>query len=56
VNLGKNAFFKIALRQEGRILIKWNYIVYSVVSIKLYFKEGSSQWWTAVQEEISSTR
>ncbi len=29
--------------------ITWRYVACSYPSMKLYFKEGSSQWWTAVQ-------
>ncbi len=50
VDLDQAAFAQIADISAGRIPIKWHYVANDQSgNIKLYFKEGSSQWWTAVQ-------
>lgn len=50
VDLDQDAFAQIAELATGRIPISWHYVANDQAgSIKLYFKEGSSQWWTAVQ-------
>lgn len=49
VDLTQQAFEQIAAPVTGRIPVSWKYIAYDMPTIKLYFKEGSSQWWTAVQ-------
>lgn len=50
VDLDQRAFAKIATISAGRIPISWRYIANPVAgNMKLYFKEGSSQWWTAIQ-------
>jgi expansin (peptidoglycan-binding protein) len=50
VDLDQNAFAQIEDISKGRIPISWHYVANDQAgSIKLYFKEGSSRWWTAVQ-------
>jgi len=49
VDLEADAFAQIAEPVTGRIPISWNYVAYDVPTVKLVFKDGSSQWWTAVQ-------
>jgi len=49
VDLSQAAFEQISPIGAGRIPISWTYVSCSAASVKLYFKEGSSQWWTAVQ-------
>ncbi|MEJ2044915.1 MAG: expansin EXLX1 family cellulose-binding protein [Reinekea sp.] len=50
VDLTPAAFEQIAALSTGRIPISWQYIANPVAgNIKLFFKEGSSQYWTAVQ-------
>lgn len=49
VDLSAEAFAQIADPTLGRIPVSWKYLANDVPTIKLYFKEGSSQWWTAVQ-------
>ena len=50
VDLSQEAFEQIAELSTGRIPITWHYIANPVAgNIKLYFKDGSSQYWTAVQ-------
>jgi expansin (peptidoglycan-binding protein) len=50
VDLDQNAFAQIADISKGRIPISWHYVANDQAgNMKLYFKEGSSQWWTAVQ-------
>ena len=57
VDLVEDAFVKIAQRWEGRIPISWRYVPCpNVGNLVLYFKEGSSQWWTAVQVRDSRYR
>jgi hypothetical protein len=50
VDLDQDAFAQIADIATGRIPIRWRYRANDQAgSIKLVFKEGSSQWWTGVQ-------
>lgn len=49
VDLDQEAFAQIADLAQGRIPVRWSYVACSPPTISLYFKEGSSQWWTAVQ-------
>ena len=50
VDLDQNAFAQIADISAGRIPISWHYVANDQAgNIKLYFKEGSSQWWTGIQ-------
>jgi expansin (peptidoglycan-binding protein) len=49
VDLSQEAFAKISPIEAGRIPISWKYVSCTPPSVKLFFKEGSSQWWTAVQ-------
>ncbi|MEI8633357.1 expansin EXLX1 family cellulose-binding protein [Vibrio sp. PP-XX7] len=48
--MDQKAFAQIDNIPEGRIPVTWHYIANDQAgNMKLYFKEGSSQWWTAVQ-------
>lgn len=50
VDLDQDAFAQISDISAGRIPISWHYVANDQAgNIKLYFKEGSSQWWTGVQ-------
>lgn len=49
VDLDQPAFAQIADLAQGRIAIEWRYVACTPPTLSLYFKEGSSQWWTAVQ-------
>lgn len=49
VDMSDPAFFQLGTYQEGRFPISWKYVPCSYASMSLFFKEGSSQWWTAVQ-------
>lgn len=50
IDLSQEAFAKIAEVAQGRVDISWKIISPSVSTPVSYrFKEGSSQWWTAVQ-------
>jgi expansin (peptidoglycan-binding protein) len=50
LDLEQAAFAQIDDIVAGRIPVKWHYIANDQAGdMKLYFKEGSSQWWTAVQ-------
>ncbi|MEJ2621382.1 MAG: expansin EXLX1 family cellulose-binding protein [Candidatus Thiodiazotropha sp.] len=50
VDLDQDAFAQIADIATGRIPIRWHYLANDQAgSVKLVFKEGSSQWWTGVQ-------
>jgi expansin (peptidoglycan-binding protein) len=50
VDLDQNAFAQIAEISKGRIPISWHYVANDQAgNMKLYFKEGSTRWWTAVQ-------
>ncbi len=50
IDLSEEAFSKLAPMSRGRIPITWGYIRCNVSGpIVYHFKEGSNQWWTAVQ-------
>lgn len=49
VDLSQEAFAKISPIEAGRIPISWRYVSCNARSAKLFFKEGSSQWWAGVQ-------
>ncbi|KQU66041.1 MULTISPECIES: expansin EXLX1 family cellulose-binding protein [unclassified Rhizobacter] len=49
VDLSQEAFAKISPLGAGRIPISWKYVSCTPPAAKLYFKEGSSQWWAGVQ-------
>ncbi|MEZ4225593.1 MAG: expansin EXLX1 family cellulose-binding protein [Polyangiaceae bacterium] len=50
IDLSPEAFAKIADISKGRVPISWQYVPCSVSGPVVYrFKEGSNQWWTAVQ-------
>lgn len=49
VDLSQEAFAKISPIEAGRIPISWKYVSCTPPASKLFFKEGSSQWWTGVQ-------
>jgi len=50
VDLSREAFSEIADLEAGRVPISWKVVSCSIEGpIAYHFKEGSSQWWTAVQ-------
>ncbi len=50
IDLSPDAFAKIADVALGRVNITWKYVECGVTGPILYrFKEGSNQWWTAIQ-------
>ncbi len=50
IDLSPSAFSHIADTSLGRVPIKWQVIPYPASGPLVYhFKDGSSQWWTAVQ-------
>jgi expansin (peptidoglycan-binding protein) len=50
IDLSPDAFAKIADLSLGRVSIQWTYVPCEVEGpIVYHFKEGSNQWWTAVQ-------
>jgi expansin (peptidoglycan-binding protein) len=50
IDLSPEAFQKIAPLASGRVSITWKYVACAVTGPIVYrFKEGSNQWWTAVQ-------
>ncbi|HAJ34313.1 MAG TPA: hypothetical protein DCL15_01290 [Chloroflexi bacterium] len=50
LDLSQEAFAQIANPMEGRVAITWQLISPAVTGpIAYHFKEGSNQWWTAVQ-------
>lgn len=50
IDLSPEAFSKIADLSAGRVPITWNYTACDVDGpIRYHWKEGSNQWWTAVQ-------
>jgi expansin len=50
IDLSEDAFPFIDDKVNGRVPISWKIVPCPVQgAVKLYFKEGSSQWWTAVQ-------
>lgn len=50
IDMSPQAFDQIARRSDGRVPISWTVVSPAIVGTIAYrFKEGSSQWWTAVQ-------
>jgi expansin (peptidoglycan-binding protein) len=50
IDLSPQAFAEIAAIEQGRVDIEWTYIPCPVDGpIAYHFKDGSNQWWTAVQ-------
>ncbi len=50
IDLSPEAFEKLAPLPDGRITINWQFVPCDVTGpIVYHFKEGSNQWWTAVQ-------
>lgn len=50
IDLSPQAFDYLAAQSAGRIPITWEYVPCDVAGPIVYrFKEGSNQWWTAVQ-------
>jgi expansin (peptidoglycan-binding protein) len=50
IDLSQQAFSRIADLAQGRVPITWKYIPTAVQGNIIYhFKDGSNQWWTAVQ-------
>jgi expansin (peptidoglycan-binding protein) len=50
IDLSPQAFDHIAQRAQGRVTISWQYVACAVQGpLRYRFKEGSSQYWTAVQ-------
>lgn len=50
IDLSPDAFSRIAELSAGRVPISWHYISCPTESpVVFHFKEGSNQWWTAVQ-------
>jgi expansin (peptidoglycan-binding protein) len=50
IDLSPSAFDEIAKRELGRVPITWQYVECGVSGpLRYRFKEGSNQWWTAVQ-------
>ena len=55
IDLSPEAFSLLADKTLGRVTIHWKYVPCDVAGpIVYHFKEGSNQWWTAVQ--IRSSR
>lgn len=50
IDLSPQAFERIADLAQGRVPISWRYVPCTIEGNIIYhFKEGSNQWWTAVQ-------
>ncbi|WP_373046893.1 expansin EXLX1 family cellulose-binding protein [Vulgatibacter sp.] len=50
LDLHPEAFDRIADRVDGRVDIRWRFVTCPVTeNVRYRFKEGSSQWWTALQ-------
>lgn len=50
IDLSAEAFAKIADPAQGVVPITWSYVACAVSGpIRYQFKDGSSQWWTAIQ-------
>lgn len=50
VDMSPQAFAQIAALHQGRVPITWQLLSYPVAGpIVYHFKDGSNQWWTAVQ-------
>jgi len=55
IDLSEQAFAKIAEPVRGVVPVEWRHVACDVTGPIVYrFKEGSSQWWTAVQ--VRNTR
>jgi expansin len=50
IDLSPKAFALIAPLERGRVPISWQYVPCDVAGpLKYHFKDGSNQWWTAIQ-------
>ncbi|ADO71471.1 expansin EXLX1 family cellulose-binding protein [Stigmatella aurantiaca] len=50
LDLSEQAFAKIAAVADGRVQTRWRPVTCAVSGpVRYRFKEGSSQWWTAIQ-------
>jgi expansin (peptidoglycan-binding protein) len=50
IDLSPEAFSRIAELSAGRVPISWQYVECPIDSpVVFHFKDGSNQWWTAVQ-------
>ena len=50
LDLSRQAFAKIASLDKGRVPITWTLVACGVSgNVAYHYKDGSSQWWTAVQ-------
>jgi expansin len=50
IDLSPQAFATFAPLEKGRVAITWSYVACDVAGpIAYHFKDGSNQWWTAVQ-------
>jgi expansin (peptidoglycan-binding protein) len=50
IDLSPQAFERIADLGQGRVPVTWRYVPCTIEgNIMYHFKEGSNQWWTAVQ-------
>jgi expansin len=50
LDLSPSAFAKLADPAAGRVQVKWRFVTCPVSGpVRYRFKEGSSQWWTAIQ-------
>lgn len=50
IDLSPEAFDRIAERRLGRVDISWHFVPCDVSGpVEYRFKEGSNQWWTAIQ-------
>jgi expansin len=50
VDLSREAFARVANVADGRVAVRWRVVSCAVSGPVAYrFKEGSSQWWTALQ-------
>jgi expansin (peptidoglycan-binding protein) len=57
LDLSPSAFEQIARIEEGIVDITWHYVPCNVEGpIRYHFKEGSNQWWTAVQVRNHTNR
>jgi expansin len=57
IDLSPQAFERIAPLEQGRVAITWRYASCAVSGpIVYHFKDGSNQWWTAVQIRDHSNR
>jgi expansin (peptidoglycan-binding protein) len=57
IDLSPEAFQKIAPLSAGRVSLSWQYVSCAVTGpVVYYFKQGSNQWWTAVQLRNHSNR